>query len=247
MSPTEKPTKAQKPETTKKPEAPKSQAQESITATSTTKKTSGLAVAALVLAFFFPVVGFILGIVALSSIKKNNESGRGLAISAIVVSVVLTLIGMLTLLIFVLAIGKAANETGINGLDTKNGSISVTGKDGETATIGKSVSLPSGFPSDVPIYKPSDVIVATSNDGKYSVSLLTSDSETKVSDYYTKQLASNGWVAPQGGGDIRYEGGMISNLEKDGNVLGLIIAANTKSNDGKTSITITVGPKSSNN
>jgi hypothetical protein len=123
----------------------------------------------------------------------------------------------------------------------------VTGKDGETATIGKSVSLPSGFPSDVPIYKPSDVIVATSNDGKYSVSLLTSDSETKVSEYYTKQLASNGWVAPQGGGDIRYEGGMISNLEKDGNVLGLIIAANTKSNDGKTSITITVGPKSSNN
>ena len=238
MSPTEKPAE------TKKPEATKAQPQEPIVATSTTKKTSGLAVAALVLAFFFPVVGFVLGIVALSSIKKNNESGRGLAISAIVISVILTLIGLLTMLIFVLAIGKAANETSV---DANNGSISLTGKDGETATIGKSISIPSGFPSDVPIYKPSDVILATSNDGKYSVSLLTSDSETKVSDYYTKQLASNGWVAPQGGGDIRYEGGMISNLEKDGNALGLIIAANAKSNDGKTSITITVGPKSSNN
>jgi hypothetical protein len=238
MSPTEKPAKTQK------PEVAKDQPQEPIVATSTTKKTSSLAVAALVLAFFFPVVGFILGIVALSSIKKNNESGRGLAISAIVISVILTLIGLLTMLIFVLAIGKAANETSV---DTNSGSISLTGKDGETATIGKSVSIPSGFPSDVPIYKPSDVILATSNDGKYSVSLLTTDSETKVSDYYTKQLASNGWVAPQGGGDIRYEGGMISNLEKDGNVLGLIIATNAKSNDGKTSVTITVGPKSSNN
>ena len=240
MSPTEKPTKAHK------PEAAKAQPQEPIVATSTTKKTSGLAVAALVLAFFFPVVGFVLGIVALSSIKKNNESGRGLAISAIVISVILTLIGLLTMLIFVLAIGKAANETGINGVDTKNGSISVTGKDGETATIGKSVSIPSGFPSDVPIYKPSDVIFAKIVDDTYVVKLLSTDSEAKVSDYYSKQLSSNGWVTPQGGEAIIYPGGVISQLEKDGN-LSLVIWTDDKRNDGKTLISIAVGQKSSNN
>jgi Domain of unknown function (DUF4190) len=215
MSPAEKPTKAQM------PEALQSQSQESITATSTTKKTSGLAVAALVLAFFFPVVGFILGIVALSSIKKNNESGRGLAISAIVISVILTLVGLLTMLNFVLAINKAAN------------------------TIGGSVSIPSGFPSDVPIYKPSDVIYYII-DGGYSVELLSTDSEAKVSDYYSKQLASNGWVTPQGGEAIIYPGGVISQLEKDGN-LSLVIWTDDKRNDGKTLVKISVGPKSSNN
>ena len=219
MSPTEKPTKAQK------PEALQSQSQESITATSTTKKTSGLAVAALVLAFFFPVVGFVLGIVALSSIKKNNESGRGLAISAIVISVILTLVWLLTMLNFVLAINKAANET---------------------ATIGESVSIPSGFPSDVPIYKPSDVIFAKIVDDTYVVKLLSTDSEAKVSDYYSKQLSSNGWVTPQGGEAIIYPGGVISQLEKDGN-LSLVIWTDDKRNDGKTLISIAVGQKSSNN
>jgi|GEM_PF-992260 len=217
--------------------------QDSLTATSSIKKTSSLAVAALVTAFFFPIVGLVLGIVALNSIKKNNESGRGLAISAIVVSVVITIIGFVIGGLFIYGLSRATNEAGINSLDTKNGSISVTGKDGETASIGKSISIPSGFPSDVPIYKPSDVIFATSSKNDYNVSLLTSDTEAQVSDYYTKQLASNGWVSKSSNGAIVFEGGSISSLEKGDNVLAIFIVRDSKNNGEKTSITISVKPK----
>ena len=67
----------------------------------TTSRTSGLAIAALILAIFSPctigvtgIVGIILGIIALVQISQpnNNMKGSGLAISGIIVSVVLPLL-----------------------------------------------------------------------------------------------------------------------------------------------------------
>jgi peptidyl-prolyl cis-trans isomerase B (cyclophilin B) len=53
------------------------------------QKTNTLAIVGFVLAFFFSIVGSILGIIALDQIKKSNgvESGRGLAIAAIVIGI----------------------------------------------------------------------------------------------------------------------------------------------------------------
>lgn len=55
--------------------------------------TNGMAIAALVLGlcgflFLTPVVGLVLGFVALSAVKKSGQSGKGLAISGIVLSLV---------------------------------------------------------------------------------------------------------------------------------------------------------------
>ncbi len=62
------------------------------------EKTPVLAIIALVLAFIFPLVGLILGIVALSDSKKrSNSTGRGLSIAAIIIGSIFTL---LTLFIF---------------------------------------------------------------------------------------------------------------------------------------------------
>ena len=43
-----------------------------------------LSISAIIFAIFFAPVGLILGIIALSQIKKTNEKGRGLAIVSIV-------------------------------------------------------------------------------------------------------------------------------------------------------------------
>jgi hypothetical protein len=234
MAPSESPDKKQ---ATTKVEAPA----ETITATATTKKTSGLAVAALILAFFIPVVGLVLGIIALSSIKKNGESGKGLATAAIILSTIFMLTYVLVIAGFVMAFQKAAKDSGVN-VNPTNGSVSVTGKDGQSASFGKNVSIPSGFPSDVPIYEPSDVIAAAKVKEGYAVSLLTKDSVDKVSAYYQKELKAKGWVSGDSNGEFNFNGGSVSTFEKGSNTLGVIIASDTKTNNS-TSITLTTGPK----
>ena len=58
-----------------------------------------LSIVAFIFAFLFPPVGFILGIIALSQIKKTNEKGRGLAIAAIIIGAIFFL--FLILMVFV--------------------------------------------------------------------------------------------------------------------------------------------------
>lgn len=55
-------------------------------------RTNGLAIGAFVTAFFVPLIGAILGHVAYSQIKRTGEGGQGLAIAAIVIGWVGTLI-----------------------------------------------------------------------------------------------------------------------------------------------------------
>lgn len=58
-----------------------------------------LSILGFIFAFLFPPVGFILGIIALSQIKKTNEKGKGLAIAAIVFGAIFFL--LLILIVFV--------------------------------------------------------------------------------------------------------------------------------------------------
>lgn len=50
------------------------------------RKTNTLAIIALAVTFFFPVIGLVLGVIALSQIKKSGEDGSVLAIIAIVLN-----------------------------------------------------------------------------------------------------------------------------------------------------------------
>lgn len=67
------------------------------------KKTNSLSVVGLIFAFLIPLLGFILSIVSLNQIKKNNEGGKGLAVAGIVLSSIFMFIGLI--LIFSLAAG----------------------------------------------------------------------------------------------------------------------------------------------
>jgi hypothetical protein len=49
---------------------------------------SGLAIAAFVVAFFFSLLGLILGIVALVRIGRTGMRGRGLALAAVILGAV---------------------------------------------------------------------------------------------------------------------------------------------------------------
>ena len=222
------------PDNISKTEPIEAQTQEPATVSSTNGKTSGLAIAALVMAFLAPVVGFILGILALGSIKKNKEAGRGLAISAIVVSVVITLVTIAIGLFFVIVIGVASNE---DSLRTENNSVSISGENGNEAEIGSS-KIPDGFPKDVPIYPGAKVLASTSIDGNYSVALSTPDSKSQVEAYYKTTLANNGWVSENGSSSAEFGGFSSLALVKDGSRVGVTIGESTDKN--QTTVTISV-------
>lgn len=230
------------PKTTTKQAADTSAAAPMPTAEATTsgeQKTSGLAIAALILAFVFPLVGLILGIVALSSIKKSGEKGKGLAMAGIILSSIFILLTIIFFATFAFAINKAAKDSGVN-IDGKNGNFSVTNKDGDSATIGSNAKLPDGFPSDVPIYEPSDVIASVkTGEGAYSVSLLTNDSQEEVNDFYSTELQKNGWTSGDSAAQFNFSGGSASSFTKGDQRLSVIIASDP-SNEKKTSITLAV-------
>lgn len=75
--------------------------------------------------------------------------------------------------------------------------IKVEGKEGQGATFEASetgVSLPKGFPTDVPIYPGSTTTTsATMGDKTIFASLKTGDDVKKVMEFYEAQLQQKGW------------------------------------------------------
>jgi uncharacterized protein YacL len=74
----------------------------------TGNRTNVLAIVGLILAIFFPIVGAIVGHVALSQIKKTGEEGRGLALAAVIVGWTLTglaIIGIIVAAIPIIVLG----------------------------------------------------------------------------------------------------------------------------------------------
>ena len=58
--------------------------------TEVARRTNTLAILSLVAAFVASFVGVVLGIVALLQIRRSGEAGRGLAIAAIVIGLLVT-------------------------------------------------------------------------------------------------------------------------------------------------------------
>jgi uncharacterized membrane protein len=231
---------ATKKDTTAQKQTPAPAANEAPQPEPHSEKTNTLAIIALVVSiilfFGLPIVGLILAIVAISQIKKKGEQGKGLAIGAIVISVIGIILNIIVgILLFgsILLIDKTAKD---NGLDVKNGSVNLN-KDGNSVSIGNA-TVPAGFPSDVPIYPGSKVILSSkTKDGNYSVSLTTTDSKSKVDSYYQTELSKNGWSASDGG-EINSETFSGTSLTKGSQKLGLITTTETSKN--QTLITITV-------
>lgn len=65
--------------------------------------TNTMAIVALVLAFIVPLVGAILGHVALGQIKRTGESGHGLALAGVIIGWVFTAIAAIAILFYIVA------------------------------------------------------------------------------------------------------------------------------------------------
>lgn len=219
------------------------------TANTGAKKTSGLAVAALVLVIlgiFIPglgLIGIILAIVALVQLKKSNEGGKGLAIAALVIAVVEIVLGIIILSAVLFAFNKAVKNSGVN-INTQTGSVDVKGKDGESLSIGNA-KVPEGFPSDVPIYKPSDIVLSLKTKEGYNVTLATTDSAQSVADFYKTQLPNNGWTAEDT--SAVFNANVAQSYSKGNSQLVLIIGSDPNAKDGKkTTASLTYVNKSNN-
>jgi Sec-independent protein secretion pathway component TatC len=68
--------------------------------TTASEKTNTLAIVSLILAFFVPLVGAILGHVALGQIKKTGEQGRGIALAGVIIGWVFTALSILGAILF---------------------------------------------------------------------------------------------------------------------------------------------------
>lgn len=71
----------------------------------TSEDTNGFAIAGLVLAFFFPLLGLIFSCVGLSRSKKMNDVERGLSIAGIVVSVIEMVMIVIIVIAYISLIG----------------------------------------------------------------------------------------------------------------------------------------------
>lgn len=82
---------------------------------------NGLAIAAIILAFIIPLVGLILGIVALVQINKDpSKGGKGLAIASIVLSSVFMLITFVVIAIMMtFSFGMISAISNLNSSDAK--------------------------------------------------------------------------------------------------------------------------------
>ena len=76
------------------------------------------------------------------------------------------------------------------------GTVTVTGKDGKTATLSFNQNkVPDDYPKDVPIYSPSRVVMSQSVSDKNARNLMleSTDASDKIVDFYKKGLDGNGW------------------------------------------------------
>jgi len=67
-----------------------------------TEKYNTLSIVAFIFMFIIAPVGLILGIIALSQIKKTNEKGKGLALAAVIVGIISLVVIIVVILSFIL-------------------------------------------------------------------------------------------------------------------------------------------------
>ncbi len=68
----------------------------------TPSRTNTMAILAIIFGFVFSVLGIVFGHIALSQIKRTGESGRGLALTGLIVGYVSVGLGVVFLILYVL-------------------------------------------------------------------------------------------------------------------------------------------------
>jgi len=130
------------------------------------------------------------------------------------------------------------DATGVK-VDQEGDSVTITGEDGSSITAGQGGELPEGFPEDAPVYD-GDITTSLVTEDSFTIGIETDDEWTKVWDWYTAELESEGWTTTS---ELKVEdSGMLSG-EKDDRLIQITVGPNSNE-DAKTMITTFTGPKS---
>ena len=89
-------------------------------------KTNTMAIFGLVLAFFIPILGLILSIVAKSQIKKTGEGGNGLATGGIVVSIIFMVLQIIAVIFYIFVIAAVVATTPTDSSTSSTNSSTTT-------------------------------------------------------------------------------------------------------------------------
>jgi hypothetical protein len=133
------------------------------------------------------------------------------------------------------------SATGVK-VDESGGDVTVTGEDGSSMTSSSDGTLPDGFPTDVPVYKPGKItagIVSDSSTGKgYMVGLETADAAGDVFAWYESEVPGAGWKVTT---TMKTDDDGLISAEKGDQALTVAVTAG--GGGSATTISITVGPK----
>lgn len=173
---------------------------------------------------------------------KKKSSALKIIIIILVILVILGVVGTLLSAfvfkkIFQFGVKKATNGT----VNVGDKGVTIKDKNGNSS-FSTEAKLPDGFPSDVPIYKPSTITVGAKTGNNYDVSLQTSDSSQKVISYYKTELAKDGWSANSDGSSETTIGNVTTEtMTKDNRTVTVI----TSTDNGTTTINLTVATQES--
>jgi hypothetical protein len=145
------------------------------------RKTSSVAVTALVFAFLFWPVGIVLGHVARRSIRRSGDKGSGLAVAALIISYIWV---ALLILVIVATLGTS-QPNGYNNLSTLQASV--------TQGVNANLRNPSnaGYSPGVSV---SSTVCVHNSGTQYSCAVSLSDSDTES---FSVTVSSDGtrWVS----------------------------------------------------
>ena len=137
---------------------------------------------------------------------------------------------------------KAVEQaTGVK-VDKNGDSVTITGKNGETASVAKG-KVPDGWPTDVPVYTGTVTMgnkMDTGGKTAFLVTLETPDAPKAVADWYEQQLTSQGWTKTDRN-DANAGGKDVSILVAEKGTQRVAVSAST--GEGKTVVTVNVGDK----
>lgn len=173
-----------------------------------------------------------------SSSPKSGSNNKVIIIVAVVIGIFVVL-GITaffgTKLFTEKAAEKAIEQTTGGKVDVEKGGDKVTIETDEgKATIGKN-EIPDSFPSDVSVYSGAEITATTETASGVMISLKTSDSVSKVFDFYKSDLTSNKWTQTSA---ATYAETATITAEKGGKMVSVIIGTDTT--DNKTTLMISV-------
>lgn len=169
--------------------------------------------------------------------KRNKTLLWGIAVLMLGAAVGMSGCGML--------IRKGVESaTGVK-VDEGSGKVTVTGKDGGTATMQEG-KLPEGLPAGFPVYAGTVKLgnkVETPEGTSFQISLETPDDAKTVGDWYADELKGAGWTV-EARNDADVDGKSITTLSaKSGEKMQTMIIAGEESGESVTTVNVTLMTK----